>query len=454
MKKLLFFILSGVLCLNSFGQNLTSVTPASAMQGQSLSVSISGNNLHFSQATNTLVWFDQGSSTVVYPLGVNPISNNSLSAFFNFPVNQIPGWYNVNVYNEIDGFLSLPSYFVITANPTSPQIISVNPSTAVLGEVLNVTISGLNMHFNQGTGTITWFQQGSSTIIYPNNQQATSSNNLVANYSIPNNATTGYYSTYTYNDSDGLLVLNNSFLLTTPVSYLVTTLINPITGGSVTGAGYYNNNQLCTLTATANSAYYFVNWTENGNIVSTNQIYSFTVNSNRTLVANFSPINQFMITTSVSPLFSGIVIGGGAYTLNQSATLYAKALSGYYFVNWTENGNIVSLDSVYIFNVVSNRTLVANFNLIISVPEIKDHTDVYIYPNPAAEFFYVDLNSNFNDNVIIELYDFSGKLTNSFNAGNELHLKISIENLKNGIYYINIKQKNKRNIVKKLFVNN
>ena len=85
-----------------YSQTLNSVLPSSAQQGQSLNVSISGSNLHFTQATNTIVWFNQGSSTIVSPLGINVLSDNSLNAFFNFQINQNLGWNNVNVSNSID----------------------------------------------------------------------------------------------------------------------------------------------------------------------------------------------------------------------------------------------------------------------------------------------------------------------------------------------------------------
>lgn len=63
---------------------------------------------------------------------------------------------------------------------------------------------------------------------------------------------------------------------------------NPAEGGTVTGAGTYANGSTVTLTATANEGYTFVNWTENGNVVSTNATYTFVVNEGRTLVANFN----------------------------------------------------------------------------------------------------------------------------------------------------------------------
>ncbi len=55
-----------------------------------------------------------------------------------------------------------------------------------------------------------------------------------------------------------------------------------------TGTGNYNYGESCTVTATPNPEYYFAGWTENGALVSTSASYSFTVTSDRDLVANFT----------------------------------------------------------------------------------------------------------------------------------------------------------------------
>jgi len=68
----------------------------------------------------------------------------------------------------------------------------------------------------------------------------------------------------------------------------VTVSANPIQGGTVTGGDYYQEGQSCTVSATANSGYTFVKWTDNGIQVSTNANYTFTVNGSRNLVANFT----------------------------------------------------------------------------------------------------------------------------------------------------------------------
>ena len=71
-------------------------------------------------------------------------------------------------------------------------------------------------------------------------------------------------------------------------TFIVTAMANPTEGGSVTGVGTYTEGTTCTLIATANGGYNFVNWTENNEVVSTNANYSFTVSGNRNLVANFA----------------------------------------------------------------------------------------------------------------------------------------------------------------------
>lgn len=143
-------------------------------------------------------------------------------------------------------------------------------------------------------------------------------------------------------------------------SFTIAASCNPSGGGSITGTGSYSNGQTANLQATVNAGYTFVNWTEGSTIVSTNASYSFTVSSNRTLVANFSQINYSIAATS-NPVGGGSISGAGSYTYNQTAPLQATANSGYTFVNWTEGSTIVSTSASYSFTVTGNRTLVANF---------------------------------------------------------------------------------------------
>ena len=380
MKKNVFFVFLCCLALSSYEQVLNAVTPSSASQGQTLAVSISGSNTHFNQATSTTIWFEQGSSTVVIASSIQAINATTMSANIQLSTQQPVGLYNLHLSNNIDGNLILSNSFTVNTNASQAHLVGITPGSVTQGTTLNVTISGQNTHFNQGTSTITWFQQGSSTVIYPNSQNSTSATSMTANYTIPTTAVTGYYNTYTYNNADGMLMLNSSFYINSlSNTYLIQTIANPINGGSITGAGNINSSQNCTLTATS--------------------------------------------------------------------------YSGYYFFNWTENGNIVSTDSIYTFTVNSNRSLVANFNLIISVPEINDNNDIILYPNPANNYFNVCLNTEIDKNTIIQVYDIFGKLIVSQISTNEALIKVNVEGFKKGVYYITVMQKDKRILTKKFIVN-
>jgi len=68
------------------------------------------------------------------------------------------------------------------------------------------------------------------------------------------------------------------------------TAVADSTQGTVSGAGEYRIHRPCTLTAIPNEGYCFKNWTEDGEVVSTEAEYTFIVESDRTLVANFLPL--------------------------------------------------------------------------------------------------------------------------------------------------------------------
>lgn len=156
----------------------------------------------------------------------------------------------------------------------------------------------------------------------------------------------------------------------TSQEYTITATAEPEEGGTVNGSGGYNNGDECTLTATANEGYEFLNWTkEDGTIVSLEPVYAFTVTETAAFVAHFQ-IKSYTITIVANPNNGGTVDGGGTFEYGQSCTVHATEANGYHFVNWTENGGQVSSSAEYTFIVTGDRDLVANFSAedyIISV---------------------------------------------------------------------------------------
>lgn len=131
----------------------------------------------------------------------------------------------------------------------------------------------------------------------------------------------------------------------------------------VSGARKYCVNTTAALTANASSGSEFVNWTENGIIVSTQNPYLFTVTTDRSLVANFSKrkVTTVSISTTESSNADGKTNGGGDYNLGETITVSANANSCYKFENWTENAVVVSTEANYKFKVNGARNLKANF---------------------------------------------------------------------------------------------
>ncbi len=144
-------------------------------------------------------------------------------------------------------------------------------------------------------------------------------------------------------------------------TYNISTFASPSDGGTITGGGNHQYNSTCNLFASPNPGYGFVNWTENGTVVSADANYSFTVVDNKTLTANFE-LGTFQVSAEANPTDAGTVIGGGNYTYGDSCTLSATENLGYTFINWTENGTVVSTDANYSFTVEDNRNLIANFD--------------------------------------------------------------------------------------------
>lgn len=135
-------------------------------------------------------------------------------------------------------------------------------------------------------------------------------------------------------------------------------------GGTVSGAGEYEQGSSVTLTATPESGYLFVGWTENNEQISTDESFTFIVDRDRTLAANFAPITQPTYTINTSATVGGTASGGGKYEQGAFVTLTAMPESEYLFIGWTENGEQVSTDESFTFIVEQDRTLVANFEPI------------------------------------------------------------------------------------------
>ena len=149
--------------------------------------------------------------------------------------------------------------------------------------------------------------------------------------------------------------------------YLVTLTNLPSDGGTTTGQGTKLDGSIITLTAFPNLGYNFINWTENGIVISTSPNLSLTISSNRNIQANYE-LKQYSILTNCEPLIGGTTTGSGKYTHGSIVTLQANPSPKYLLLNWTENNKVISTSNIYSFNAMGERNLTANFLTIPLAP--------------------------------------------------------------------------------------
>ena len=214
-------------------------------------------------------------------------------------------------------------------------------------------------------------------------------------------------------------------------SYSITASADPTEGGVVTGDGNYNYGETCTLTATANTGYTFVNWTKNGTQVSTNATYTFTVNESASYVAHFT-INSYEISVTADPANGGTLTGGGTYTYGQRCTITAISNEFYDFINWTMNGTEVSTDASYTFTVSESQEYVAHFRYFDHVEE--NTMSCQIFPNPFTSAVSITTEKVAQS---VSVYDIYGRLLLK-QAVSETQFEMDMSKLSPGAYLLQI----------------
>ncbi len=193
------------------------------------------------------------------------------------------------------------------------------------------------------------------------------------------NATIGFDSAFT-------------IAFTSKPSHVIAVAANPATGGTATGGGTVVKDETCTVTATANEHWAFVNWTEDGEEVSTAASYAFTVEANRNLVANFRRKSLVVVTSAVSRAFTldtreGPFESDGTETVAFSSLWHGTADSS---VTLLANGEPfaegLSGESNYVWCAVANGTNVLRH--VTTGSSAEPETAVFVVrglrPDPSA----------------------------------------------------------------------
>ena len=344
---------------------------ASFEPGQSCTVTATANNSY--TFTN---WTENGTA----------VSNNSS---YTFTVNS-----NRTL---VANFTQIPSYIIMaTADPVEGGVVS-GGDTYEQGAVCSLSATP-----NPGYEFVNWTKNGTAV-----------SSNPSFSFTVTGNAS---YVAH--------------FIVQT-ISFTITATADPVEGGVVSGGGNYEQGAVCSLSATPNLGFRFVNWTKNGTVVSTNNSFSFNVLEDASYVAHFIPV--YTITVSTNPVEGGVVIGGGTYDHGSQVTVEVTPNDHYVFVNWTENGEEVSQDMAYTFTATGNRQLVAQLSYVTDIEE-SDARGLSVYPNPAHDKLFVESGSRI---ACFELYAIDGTWLGRVEA-DAMKTELSLAHLPSGMYLVKV----------------
>lgn len=127
----------------------------------------------------------------------------------------------------------------------------------------------------------------------------------------------------------------------------------------------------------------------------------------------------------------------GAQIAGATSQSYSPSQSGTYLVRITDaNGCVYMYSAIY------------DFTYVTGVNEMAQTAELVVYPNPANDIITIRTNFSENENVLLTVFDASGKIV--LQAENTSTLDLSA--LENGVYFITASSENKGKITRKISI--
>ena len=118
-------------------------------------------------------------------------------------------------------------------------------------------------------------------------------------------------------------------------------------------------------------------------------------------------------------------------------TITVETNEDWAFLNWTENGTVVSEEKTYTFIATASRDLVANLIYTVGVGE-QTGNNITLYPNPVNDKLTIEAEAALGT---IEIYNLMGALVYS-QKGCTNKVEINTSDLQSGIYFIRMTNDN------------
>lgn len=216
-------------------------------------------------------------------------------------------------------------------------------------------------------------------------------------------------------------------------SYTLTLQATPDGAGSfnVSSGAAYSEGTNISLRAYNRGDFVFTGWEEDGEVISTSSSFTYTMPARSVkLVAHFKydpdspaeppepdiPVYSALY-LSASPSGSGSfnISSGNRYEVGSSVNLRAYNRSDFTFVNWTENGEVISTSSSFNYVVKEgDANLVANFDYTPDSPgepsEPRLYHKLFVQANPAGGgYFNVQSGNSYQEGSEVNLWAYSNQ---------------------------------------------
>ena len=290
-------------------------------------------------------------------------------------------WEPFSLYATGDSFDSVNYQLVdyITPNGNSVAIntgYKVNKDTNIIAVMYSSFDSG-NYYLGSGGST----NQFGIAAVSSNRYRVRNANGTNAYYS-SNNSFVDEITTINYTPSQTVFSFTNSPSITvsqTASNNTATTYMGIFANYSGSSfSNYLKNGRLYDLQIYENSVlvhHYYPCYRKSDNVVGIFDGVSnvFITSSGGNLAYGSAVLQQYTITTAVSPSGSGTVTGGGTYNSGSTANLTATAYSGYVFSSWSDGNTsnprsvTVSSDTTYTAVFEQESTPTPSYTLSLSV---------------------------------------------------------------------------------------
>ena len=458
---------------------IISVDPISSTLGETIDLTITGEDTHFSQATNTTMWFSQATSTIIYPNYIDIQNDTSILANFTFAITDSIGLYDVVVDNSIDGEIKLDNEFFLNQLDPDTFLVSLGPTEAYENQYITFTIAGNNTNFSQGSNTI-WFQQDDH-IMYRDYIKVISDNYIKTGFLLWEDYKKGIYDLIVHNPTDDTLILEDVFTLHYSLDpELISATPNEAEKGDIIEVTISGRNTAFDQTTTTlwltqggstiypidmdivndteiTSEFAFHNSYQTGNyhvyaynildgILNLESEISLIEDQTPPLLISNSPDNSKRnedVTITITGENTHFNYSTNNIWLNQgNDTIYAnnsivnsdtKILADFGF-SVTDS---IGLYNLNVFNILDGSLILENsftlsYGTFISENELNE---IIVFPNPTNGDFRIDNIPNLN--CTIRIISMDGKVVESYINKKSSYIDISLSNLK-GYYLIQI----------------